>query len=104
MIYPGKITIWILLLLPFAAMAPHGPTFFNAFALACVILAATAIYDAWGASARINAISVSLPETERMTIYNETTLRFLFANIAHEKIRTRVKPEFSEYIEVNEPE
>jgi uncharacterized protein (DUF58 family) len=63
-----------------------------------------ALYDAWRTTSRIDAISISLPETERMTIYSETSLRFIFANSDHEKIQAKVKPVFSEYIDVKEPE
>ena len=104
MIYPSKITIWVLFLLPLSAMAPHGSAFLNLFLLACAILTVIAIYDAERARNAMKSISISLPETERMTIYRESTLRFTFANSAGHVARSRVKPDFPEELEVAEPE
>ncbi|NOY76136.1 MAG: DUF58 domain-containing protein [Kiritimatiellaeota bacterium] len=104
MIYPGKITVWILALAPFAAMAPHGSLFLNVFLLVCAIFVIAAVYDARGAMNIIKGVSVSLPESERMTIYRESKLKFSFANSADDAAHARIKPEFPAELDISAPE
>jgi uncharacterized protein (DUF58 family) len=104
MIHPGKITIWVLFLLPLSAMAPHGAPFFNLLLLACLLLSAIAVYDALNSYSAIKSISLSLPETTRMTIYKNTVLRFSFANSARFAVKARIKPLFPPELNVAEPE
>ena len=104
MIYPGNIILWITLLLPLSAAAPHIPICKHLLYVAVLVLAVVGIIDAIAAERRIKTVGISLPELTRFSIFNDSILKFSISNESTGNRIITIKPIIPDELKPQEKE